>query len=141
MTTEELISAMNKVDDEIPAGEHKIKIDVGEAYDHRDFKISFDKVADLQKLKKLQQLLCEWQASSVRLYRVRISGLNSDNGPQYLTCKYDIHGRVFACALNHSLKQKFTRDELDQLCNDLRFKGVGWFEALMRSGVEEVANE
>lgn len=141
MTTEELISAMNKVNDEIPAGEHKTKIKVRETNDHRDFEISFDKETDSQKLKKLQQLLCEWQASGVRLYRVRIPGLNADNGPQYLTCKYDIHGRVFACALNNSLKQKFTSDELDQLCNDLRFKGIGWFEALMRSGVEEVANE
>lgn len=28
--------------------------------------------------------------------------------------------------------------ELDQLCNDLRFKAIPWFKELIRSNVEEV---
>lgn len=136
MTTDELIKAMNKLNLETPAGKHQIKIRTNEDLDHREFTISFDKYADPEKLYKVQRLLCDWQASSTRLYRVRIPGLDSSHGPQYLT--RDGAGHVFSCSKNFDLKQRFTKDELDQLLNDSRFKGVPWFEALMRSGVEEV---
>lgn len=50
-------------------------------------------------------------------YQVRLKGLNSDNGPQYLSTSNPsnmslTYSRVFACAANSNLKQAFTRGEL-----------------------------
>jgi hypothetical protein len=75
-------------------------------------------------------------------YRIRFSGLNSDNGHQYLsTDTIGIHGKFFACALRFGLKQEFTESEIDEMLNDPRFKSVPWFRELIRNGKEEVKDD
>lgn len=67
-------------------------------------------------------------------YRVRLRGLNSDNGHQYLTAdREDVKtARFFACAEKPDLKQEFTQDELDIIANRNQFKGVSWLQDLIR---------
>jgi hypothetical protein len=67
-------------------------------------------------------------------YRVPLRGFYSGNGCQYLTADgEDIKiARFFACARNYSLKQEFTMDELNTIANRLQFKGIDWFQDLIR---------
>lgn len=113
-----------------------------------DVKLNLSEVKlTLRELAKLSQLLLTYAETPLDeredkpKYRVPLRGFKSDNGSQYLTCENNIHGHVFACAPNHSLKQEFTCSELDQLCNDLRFKAIPWFKELIRSNVEEVKDD
>lgn len=71
-------------------------------------------------------------------YRLRLKGLDSDNGPQYLTTAGD---KVFACAWRYGLKQSFTLAELENIRNRPQFKSVVWFDELMKSGLEEVDSD
>lgn len=73
----------------------------------------------------------------VKKYRVRLKGLNSDNGHQYLNCR-DVTGRIFACALRENLKQKFTMDEINYIANQPNFKSTLWLKDLLHDGLEEV---
>ena len=74
-------------------------------------------------------------------YRVRLRGLNSANGHQYLAAdREDVKtAKFFACAERPDLKQEFTREELDIIANRNQFKGVGWLQDLIRNAepVEE----
>lgn len=67
-------------------------------------------------------------------YRVRLRGFNSENGHQYLTAdREDVKtAKFFACAERTDLKQEFTQEELNDIANRDRFKGVGWFQDLIR---------
>lgn len=67
-------------------------------------------------------------------YRVRLRGLNSVNGHQYLsTDRQDVKSaKFFACAERPDLKQEFTQEELNDIANRYQFKGVGWFQDLIR---------
>lgn len=67
-------------------------------------------------------------------YRVRLRGFNSENGHQYLTAnKENVKtAKFFACAERTDLKQEFTQEELNDIANRDRFKGVGWFQDLIR---------
>ena len=67
-------------------------------------------------------------------YRVRLRGLNSVNGHQYLAAdREDVKtAKFFACAERPDLKQEFTQEELDIIANRNQFKGVGWFQDLIR---------
>ncbi len=67
-------------------------------------------------------------------YRVRLRGFNSENGHQYLTAQdNNVRAtRFFACAEKPGLKQEFTQDELNVIANRNQFKGVGWFQDLIR---------
>jgi hypothetical protein len=75
-------------------------------------------------------------------YRVRLRGFNSDNGYQYLTAKSNgmKTTKIFACALNPSLKQEFTLDEIYAIANRNEFKAVPWIQELLRNA-EEVTND
>ncbi len=134
MKFDELIESLSKIEQ----GEHPhIQVTII-SREPRQFEITADDKADLGKLQKIQQLLFQWQRSGVKRYRVRLLGFNSSHGKQYLSCEHDIHGKVFACAPNHFLKQTFTWNELDHLRNDTRFKGIAYFDQLLRTGIEEV---
>lgn len=67
-------------------------------------------------------------------YRVRLRGFNSENGHQYLTAQDDNvrATRFFACAEKPDLKQEFTQEELNDIANRNQFKGVDWFQDLIR---------
>lgn len=67
-------------------------------------------------------------------YRVRLRGFNSENGHQYLTAQDDNvrATRFFACAEKPGLKQEFTQEELNDIANRNQFKGVDWFQDLIR---------
>lgn len=67
-------------------------------------------------------------------YRVPLRGLESDNGPQYLTTKDGV--KYFACAPNSSLKQSFTESEFVEILNLPQFKSTYW-ESLFRGFIEE----
>ena len=137
MRFDELIESLEKINGETP---HHIWVTIV-SEEPRQFEIKADEKANLYKLRKIQQLLCQWQRSGVKRYRVRLLGFNSSHGKQYLSCEHDIHGKVFACAPNHFLKQTFTWDELNQLRNDTRFKGIAYFDQLLRTGIEEVKDD
>lgn len=134
MRFDELIESLEEINGETP---HHIWVTIV-SQEPRQFEIKADDKANLDKLQKVQELLCQWQRSGVKRYRVRLLGFNLSHGKQYLSCERDIHGKVFACAPNHFLKQTFTWDELDQLRNDTRFKGIAYFDQLLRTGFEEV---
>ncbi|WP_251672162.1 hypothetical protein [Limosilactobacillus reuteri] len=137
MKSDELIESLSKIEQ----GEHPhIQVTII-SREPRQFEIIADEKADLGKLQKIQRLLCRWQQSGIKRYRVRLLGLNSSHGKQYLSCEHDIHGKIFACAPNHFLKQTFTWDELNQLRNDTRFKGIAYFDQLLRTGIEEVKDD
>lgn len=57
-------------------------------------------------------------------YRVPLRGLESDNGPQYLTTRDGV--KYFACAQNSSLKQSFTESEFEEMLNLPQFKSTYW---------------
>ena len=57
-------------------------------------------------------------------YRVPLRGLESDNGPQYLTTRDGV--KYFACAQNSSLKQSFTESEFEEILNLPQFKSTYW---------------
>lgn len=57
-------------------------------------------------------------------YRVPLRGLESDNGPQYLTTSDGV--KYFACAQNSSLKQSFTESEFEEMLNLPQFKSTYW---------------
>lgn len=67
-------------------------------------------------------------------YRVRLRGLNSVNGHQYLSTDRENvkSAKFFACAERPDLKQEFTQDELDIIANRDQFKGVSWLQDLIR---------
>lgn len=68
------------------------------------------------------------------MYRVPLRGFNCGNGCQYLTADgEDVKtARFFACAEKHGLKQEFTQEELKDIIIRNQFKGVGWFQDLIR---------
>lgn len=70
-------------------------------------------------------------------YRIRLEGFNSDNGQQYLTAGRSGENRLFACALKPGLKQEFTSDEINEIINQLDFKGT-WRTDMVRTGLEPV---
>lgn len=70
-------------------------------------------------------------------YRIRLEGFNSDNGQQYLTAGKSGKNRLFACALKPGLKQEFTSDEINEIINQLDFKGT-WLTDMVRTGLEPV---
>ena len=115
MRFDELIESLEEINDETP---HHIWVTIV-SEEPRQFEIKADEKG----------------------YRVRLLGFNSSHGKQYLSCEHDIHGKVFACAPNRFLKQTFTWDELDQLRNDTRFKGIAYFDQLLRTGIEEVKDD
>ena len=57
-------------------------------------------------------------------YCVPLRGLESDNGPQYLTTRDGV--KYFACAQNSSLKQSFTESEFEEMLNLPQFKSTYW---------------
>jgi hypothetical protein len=67
-------------------------------------------------------------------YRVRLRGFNSENGHQYLTADRENvnSAKFFACAERQNLKQEFTQEELNVIANRDQFKGVSWFQDLIR---------
>ena len=67
-------------------------------------------------------------------YRIRLRGLNSINGHQYLAAdREDVKtAKFFACAERPDLKQEFTQEELNDIVNRDQFKGVGWLQDLIR---------
>lgn len=67
-------------------------------------------------------------------YRVPLRGLESDNGPQYLTTIDGVN--YFACAYNPRLKQSFTESEFVEILNLPEFKSTYW-ESLFRGFIEE----
>lgn len=73
-------------------------------------------------------------------YRIRLEGFNSDNGQQYLTAGRSGENRLFACALKPGLKQEFTSDEINEIINQLDFKGT-WRTDMVRAGLEPVEDE
>lgn len=70
-------------------------------------------------------------------YRIRLEGFNSDNGQQYLTAGRSGENRLFACVLKPGLKQEFTSDEINEIINQLDFKGT-WRTDMVRTGLEPV---
>ena len=67
-------------------------------------------------------------------YRIRLRGLNSVNGHQYLAADRENvkSAKFFACAERPDLKQEFTQEELNDIANRDQFKGVAWFQDLIR---------
>ncbi len=70
-------------------------------------------------------------------YRVRLKGLNSDNGPQYLSTSNPSnmslsYSQVFACAPNTNLKQAFRRDELLKFAEKAADNQNDWLYQLVR---------
>lgn len=79
------------------------------------------------------------------LYRVRLTGFNSDNGHQYLTTNKKSNdstiGRVFACAYNPKLKQTFTEKELDTLAQRHGFDEPIWIQNLLNQHRELITED
>ena len=71
-------------------------------------------------------------------YRVPLRGLESDNGPQYLTTSDGVN--YFACAYNPRLKQFFTKDDFIEILNLPQFKTTPW-APLLSTFMEEATNE
>lgn len=71
-------------------------------------------------------------------YRVPLRGLESDNGPQYLTTSDGVN--YFACAYNPRLKQSFTKDEFIEILNLPQFRATPW-GPLLGAAMEETTNE
>ena len=67
-------------------------------------------------------------------YCVPLRGLESDNGPQYLTTRDGV--KYFACAQNSSLKQSFTESEFEKMLNFPQFKSTYW-ESIFHEFIEE----
>lgn len=83
---------------------------------------------DFQKMSKVFALVDEFLKTPIKnrlqRYRVPLRGLESDNGPQYLTTKDGV--KYFACAPNSSLKQSFTESEFEEILNLPQFKRTHW---------------
>ena len=114
----------------------------------QDFTASLDDTvtrADLARVMEVVQQLVETPVSErfpEKKYRIRFSGLNSDNGHQYLSTDSDgINGHFFACGLRFDLKQEFTVGEIEKLLNRPAFRFVPWFRELIRNNKEEVKDD
>ena len=90
MRFDELIESLEEINGETTSPHIWVTIVSREP---RQFEIKADEKANLDKLQKIQQLLCQWQRSGVKRYRVRLLGFNSSHGKQYLSCEHDIHGK------------------------------------------------
>ena len=97
---------------------------------------------DFQKMSKVFALVGEFLKTPIKnrlqRYRVPLRGLESDNGPQYLTTSDGVN--YFACAYNPRLKQSFTKDECIEILNLPQFKTTPW-ALLLDAAMEEVTNE
>lgn len=93
---------------------------------------------DFQKMSKVFALVDEFLKTPIKnrlqRYRVPLRGLESDNGPQYLTTKDGV--KYFACAPNSSLKQSFTESEFEEMLNLPQFKSTYW-ESMFHGFIEE----
>lgn len=83
---------------------------------------------DFQQMAKIFALVGEFLNTPIKnrlqRYRVPLRGLESDNGPQYLTTSDGVN--YFACAQNSSLKQSFTESEFEEMLNLPQFKSTYW---------------
>ena len=68
MKFDELIESLEEINGETP---HHIWVTIV-SQEPRQFEITSDDKANLDKLQKDQKLLCQWQRSAVKRYRVRL---------------------------------------------------------------------
>ncbi len=97
---------------------------------------------DFQQMAKIFALVGEFLNTPIKnrlqRYRVPLRGLESDNGPQYLTTSDGVN--YFACAYNPRLKQFFTKDDFIEILNLPQFKTTPW-APLLSTFMEEATNE
>lgn len=83
---------------------------------------------DFKKMAKIFALVDEFLKTPLKnrlqRYCVPLRGLESDNGPQYLTTRDGV--KYFAYAQNSSLKQSFTESEFEEMLNLPQFKSTYW---------------